>query len=71
MDIKKTPAKNKTKKKMSTPLKYSIIVGGIILIAGIFLFMQFIFEGMPSLEELESPSAQLASNVWSRDGELI
>ncbi|MFA7228158.1 MAG: transglycosylase domain-containing protein, partial [Melioribacteraceae bacterium] len=71
MNNKQTPLKNIPKKKTGRSIRYIFWGGGIILIAAILLFMQYILEGMPSIEELESPSAQLASNVWSRDGELI
>lgn len=71
MNIKQTPLKSKQKKRKNKTVKYFVWGSALILAAAIFLFMQYVFEGLPSLEELESPSAQLASNVWSRDGELI
>jgi len=71
MNIKKTPLKNRQKKTKRKSLKYYLLGGVLLIIAATFLFMQYVYEGLPSLEDLESPSAQLASNVWSRDGELI
>ncbi|MBA4406211.1 penicillin-binding protein [bacterium] len=71
MNIKQTPLKNKLKKTNNKSLKYFLWGGAVLLVAAAFLFMQYIYEGLPSLQELESPNAQLASNVWSRDGELI
>ena len=71
MNIKQTPLKSKQKKTNKKSLKYIVWGGAVLIVAAMFLFMQFVFEGLPSLEDLESPNAQLASNVWSRDGELI
>jgi penicillin-binding protein 1A len=45
-------------------------VWGSLLIAFIALFI-YIISGLPSLEELENPKPQLASNVYSVDGEVI
>ncbi len=73
MNIKQTPLKNKNKNKKPNKktLKYLLLGFSILAVVAIFLFMQYIFEGMPSLQDLESPSSQLASNVWTRDGQLI
>lgn len=72
MDIKQKPKiTSKLKKPDKKTLKYILIGGGILIVVAIFLFMQYVSEGLPSLEELENPSAQLATNVWSKDGQLI
>ncbi len=71
MNIKQTPLKNKQKKAKKKSLKYILWSSAILIFAAVFLLMQYVYEGLPSLEDLESPTAQLASNVWSRDGELI
>ncbi|HEX2983280.1 MAG TPA: hypothetical protein VHO28_07030, partial [Ignavibacteriales bacterium] len=34
-------------------------------------FWAYIFEGLPSLEQLENPKPILASKVYSDDGELV
>jgi penicillin-binding protein 1A len=62
--------KNTAKKKRRFPLTLLYIIAGIFLVATVF-FSLYISEGLPSLEELESPRSQLASNVWSSDGQLI
>lgn len=59
---------NKTKKKN---LRFFIIGSGIFVLILSILFFLYVFEGLVSLEELENPKAQLASNVYSIDGELI
>lgn len=67
MDTRKKttpPKKNKSKR----ILFISIIS---VLLITLILFMIYIFEGIPSLQQLESPKTQLASNVYSIDGELI
>lgn len=56
--------KDKAKRK-----KFNIIVGSIIVL--FFGFIGYIWYGLPSLEELENPKPQLASKVYSIDGELI
>ncbi|MDH7604580.1 MAG: PBP1A family penicillin-binding protein [Melioribacter sp.] len=65
------PSKKIPKKKKSKGLKLFILFIGIIIIAAFILLVQYIFEGLPSLDELENPKPQLASNVYSIDGELI
>lgn len=72
MDIKQKPKfANKLKKPDKKTLKYIFIGGGVFFVIAIFLFILYVSEGLPSLEELENPSAQLATNVWSKDGQLI
>ncbi|MCX6170955.1 MAG: PBP1A family penicillin-binding protein [Ignavibacteriales bacterium] len=71
MNIKQTPIKKKLTKPNKKTLKYYLLGFAVLAVVAIFLFMQYIFEGMPSLQDLESPSTQLASNVWTRDGQLI
>lgn len=65
------PSKNIQKKKKSRGLKFFILFLGIIFLTAFILLVQYIFEGLPSLDELENPKPQLASNVYSIDGELI
>ncbi len=60
--------KQKTKRKS---FLYLLLLISLIFIASIILILQYIFEGLPSLDELENPKPQLASNVYSIDGELI
>lgn len=61
----------KAKKKKSRGLRYLFLIVFLLFAALFTLFMQYVFEGLPSLDELENPRAQLASNVYSIDGELI
>ena len=42
------------------------IVGALLL-----ALIIYIFSGLPSLEQLENPSPQLASKVYTIDGELL
>jgi penicillin-binding protein 1A len=58
----------KKKKPMSRRTKYIWAAAiGIPLIA----FIVYVWSGLPSLEELENPKSQLASKVYSIDGEII
>ncbi|MBN1301406.1 MAG: PBP1A family penicillin-binding protein [Melioribacteraceae bacterium] len=43
----------------------------ILLLVGGFFYYQYIINGLPTLEELENPKQQLASIVYSFDGEEI
>jgi penicillin-binding protein 1A len=72
MDQKKpNQLRNNLKKPGKKKNKYYIIGGSILVLTLLILFISYIFEGMPSIEELESPSTKLASNVYSIDGQLI
>ena len=63
--------RNKILKKKFIQNKVSWLVGvGIALILFI-VFIVYIYSGLPSLEELENPRPQLATKVYSADGELI
>lgn len=64
-------SRNKSKKPKKKTWRYLFLFVGIIFIAAFILFTEYIFEGLPSLEQLENPRQQLASNVYSIDGELI
>ncbi|MEW6702511.1 MAG: PBP1A family penicillin-binding protein [Bacteroidota bacterium] len=71
MSIKQMPQKKKTKKPNNKTLNYFLLSVSVLMLAAAVLFFQYVFEGLPSLEQLESPRAQLASNVWSKDSQLI
>ncbi|KUG26225.1 multimodular transpeptidase-transglycosylase [hydrocarbon metagenome] len=43
----------------------------IVLLIASYIFFDYVASGLPSLEQLENPKPQLASNVYSVDGELI
>ncbi len=43
----------------------------IALFVGGYFFYNYVVEGLPSFEQLENPRPQLASKVFSADGELI
>lgn len=63
--------KSGSKKKGKKRWKFYLTLIGIFFLAAAVLFIQYVFSGLPSLEELENPKQQLASNVYSIDGELI
>jgi penicillin-binding protein 1A len=50
--------------------KFWWIVSGIVLFC-FLVFSIYIFSGLPSLEQLENPKPQLASKVFTVDGELL
>ncbi len=61
--------KKKKKLKIISRLILTLIVLGTI--TGGYFFFQYVVSGLPSFEELENPKPQLASKVYSYDGELI
>ncbi len=63
--------RNKTLRRKSAKRKINWLVILGILIALIVLFWLYIVSGLPSIEELENPKPQLASNVYSAEGQLI
>lgn len=58
----------KNKKKIIRSLISAFVI--LFLIAS-YIFYDYVVSGLPSLEQLENPKPQLASNVFSADGELI
>ena len=73
MDQKKIskPGNEFRKPKKNKNLRYIIGGFGVVFLAAAILFSTYVFEGLPSIEELESPTTKLASNVYSIDGQLI
>jgi len=61
---KKMKKKNKKKSKIW-------LISGVIAFVFFGIFIAIIYSGLPSLEELENPKPQLASKVFSADGELL
>lgn len=60
--------KNSDKKKI---IWSAVGVAVLLLLIGSVIFINYVISGLPSLEQLENPKPQLASNVYSVDGELI
>ena len=50
-------------------INWAIILG--LLTTFFIIFGIYIFSGLPSIEDLENPKPQLATKVFSADGELI
>ncbi|MBE0570988.1 MAG: PBP1A family penicillin-binding protein [Ignavibacteriaceae bacterium] len=61
----------KMKKKKNTKKKKYWLIGGSVAFVLLGTFLAIIYSGLPSLEELENPKPQLASKVFSADGELL
>src|SRR5690625_1358882 len=61
---------NTKKKRPLIPPKYKKIALGtaIALLIAIVGFVIYLFQGLPSIEELENPRTAIASEVRSRDG---
>ncbi len=71
----KSQKKNKTKKttiKRSVKILWTLVLGGIIAAVMIFAAAYFgLFGKLPSLQELENPQADLASEIYGNDGTLM
>jgi len=64
--------RNKKMKKKKNKIKSKVwFISGAAIIILLGIFIAFIYSGLPSLEELENPKPQLASKVFSADGELL
>src|SRR5690625_7262442 len=64
---------NTKKKRPLIPPKYKNIALGtaIALLIAIVGFVIYLFQGLPSIEELENPRTAIASEVRSRDGAVL
>ncbi|MFH1526438.1 MAG: PBP1A family penicillin-binding protein [Bacteroidota bacterium] len=68
----KNVTKVKTKfKNLKRVLLTVFLSVSVITIIGGYFFMQYVIDGLPSLEQLENPKQSLASSVYSVDGELL
>ena len=63
--------RNKKLKKKNKKNKRVWIISGSITLVLMGILIAFIYSGLPSLEDLENPKPQLASKVFSADGELL
>ena len=63
--------RNKKLKKKHTVrnINWAIVLG--LVAAFLVFFGIYVFSGLPSIEDLENPKPQLATKVFSADGELI
>ena len=58
--------------KRSVKILWRLFWGGLIFVVLLFLCANFgLFGKMPSLQELENPEADLASEVYTSDGKLM
>lgn len=65
---KKKTSSKKNLKKIFLSFFSTIFIAFLI---AAYIFFDYVASGLPSLEQLENPKPQLASNVFSSDGELI
>ena len=62
---------NKMKKKKRKNKSKVWLISGAVIVIILGIFIGYVYSGLPSLEELENPKPQLASKVFSADGELL
>jgi penicillin-binding protein 1A len=58
------------KKFLKNNRKKTLVGGGVVLLLIIF-YIIFLLSGLPSLEQLENPRPELATKVYSNDGEVL
>jgi penicillin-binding protein 1A len=51
--------------------KWALIAAAVLSVAGSFVFIEYVISGLPSLEQLENPKPELATKVYSIDGEVL
>lgn len=61
----------KKKKKTSSYYWKSVIIGIIICLVAIGIYGSYLMQELPSLSSLENPKQDLATRIYSEDGELI
>ncbi len=71
-DSNSTP-KNSREKKPQLPKKFYYWAGGIsgLILFAVVGYLFFLFQGLPTIEELENPDTNIASEVRSRDGVVL
>ncbi|MEW6061106.1 MAG: PBP1A family penicillin-binding protein [Bacteroidota bacterium] len=50
---------------------YYVAALAVIVVVLLVLYINYVMEGLPSLEELENPKPELATKVYSIDGEVL
>ena len=63
--------RNKKMKKNNKKKSKTWLISGAIAFVLFGVFLAVVYSGLPSLEELENPKPQLASKVFTADGELL
>ncbi len=64
------PLKRNGKRSAKMTMKKKLIIAGILFLFAVG-FTIYIVSGLPSLEQLENPKPQLASTVYTADGEVL
>jgi penicillin-binding protein 1A len=58
-------------KKILSQNKNRFLIAGIVICAVLVGYAIFLFSGLPSLEQLENPRPEIATKVYSSDGEIL
>ena len=68
----KNPSSNKSAVKPSVKMLWITVIGGLALFLFVMLFASLgLFGKLPSLQELENPQANLASEIYADDGKTL
>lgn len=55
---------------LSIPVRL-LLIGGVFLLGFLVWYVNFLVSGLPSLDKIENPKPELATKVFSADGEVI
>lgn len=69
-EFRREQSRARKRKKISKRLRNILIVGGT-LAALLIAYTIYLFSGLPSLERIENPRPELATKVFSADGEVL
>jgi penicillin-binding protein 1A len=69
-DYRRQHNKQKTPRKMGKGTRTLLIAGGAFLLL-VIAYGIYLFSGLPGLERIENPSPELATRVFSADGEVL
>ncbi len=58
-------------KSIASRYRWALIAAAVLAVAGSFAFTQYVISGLPSLEQLENPRPELATKIYSVDGEVL
>ncbi|MCZ6776847.1 MAG: PBP1A family penicillin-binding protein [Ignavibacteria bacterium] len=69
-EYRKKKRKSSSRRQMTKRVRRNLIIISVFLLL-IATYMVYLFSGLPSLEKIENPKPELATRVYSYDGEIL
>jgi penicillin-binding protein 1A len=69
-EFRKEQSKKRRRRRITVRLR-TVLIGGGVLVAGVIAYGIYLISGLPSLERIENPKPELATRVFSVDGEVL